>query len=244
MVIKKESSPRVLFFDIETAGVNALKSDLGFCICFGYKWQHEKTAKCLTIDEAGLKKFDDRRLLQEASKIFNEADVIVAHYGAIFDRRFLQGRLLINGLPPIAPTKMRDTCFMARSIANFSSNRLKHLCKILGLGNQKLENNWPMAWFRVMQGDMKALKGMAIYCKGDVLALEELYNRLKIFDNNHQRLVKDRSLCGLCGSKVQYRGISINGEAHYRRYVCTNSICRKWGRERNQIKQDATRWAV
>lgn len=230
------TKPKILFFDIETAGVNALKSDLGFVICFGYKWAHEKEAHCLTIDAAGLKKFSDRRLLREASTIFNEADLIVAHFGSVFDRRFLQGRLLINGLPPIAPTKMRDTCFMARSIANFSSNRLKHLCKILNLGNQKLENNWPIAWFKVMQGDMKALQGMAKYCKGDVLALEELYNTLKVFDQRHERLVADRTKCGLCGGKVQYRGFAYQTTRRYRRYQCTK--CARWGKETNAVKED------
>ena len=225
------AEPKILLFDLETAGVNALKSDLGFVICFGYKWAGERKAHCLIIDEKSLAKFDDRKLLKEASEIMNEADILVTHFGSVFDRRFFQGRLLINGLPPIAPTKMRDTCMMSRSIANFSSNRLKHLAKILSLDSQKLENNWPRAWFKVMQGDMKALKGLATYCKGDVLALEELYNRLKIFDQNHQRLIADRTKCRLCGSKVQYRGFSYQINNRYRRFVCTNPKCRHWDRE-------------
>lgn len=230
------SEPKILFYDIETIGVNALRADLGVVACFGYKFAGDSKAHCLTLTETKLHKFDDRELLKEASKILIEADLVVAHYGAVFDRRFIQGRLLINNLPPIPNTKMRDTCFMARSIGNFSSNRLKHLCKILGLGNQKLENNWPIAWFKVMQGDMKALRGMATYCKGDVLALEELYNRLKIFDNNHQRLVADRTKCRLCGSTVQYRGFSFQLNNRYRRYVCKNRDCGKWDREVSAVK--------
>src|SRR2546427_734484 len=175
--------PKILFFDIETAGVNALKSDLGFVICFGYKWNYENEPHCLTISRKRLRKFDDGELLKKASEIFTRADLVVAHFGSVFDRRFLQGRLLIKGLDPIPNTKMRDTCMIARSVANFSSNRLKHLANTLGLVNQKLDNNWPSAWFRVMQGDMEALRNLAIYCKGDVLALEELYYTLLPFDN-------------------------------------------------------------
>lgn len=225
---------KILFFDLETAGVNALRADLGFVICFGFKWAHEKKAHCLTIDPESLARFNDRKLLQEASKIFIEADLVVAHFGSVFDRRFLQGRLLIQGLPPLPHTKLRDTCFQARKIANFSSNRLKHLCKILGCKNRKLENNWPTAWFQVMAGNQKALKGMATYCKGDVLALEELYNKLKVFDHNHERLVTDRSKCGLCGSGVQYRGFAYLENARYRRYVCKE--CGHWDRERRAAK--------
>ena len=225
--------PKILSFDIESAGVNALRSDLGFVIVFGYKWLHEKKAHAIVIDPDSLRKFDDRKLLIEASKLIAEADIVVGHFASVFDRRFIQGRLLIHGLPPIPPVKMRDTCMMARSIANYSSNRLKHLAKILGLSNQKLENGWPESWFKVMQGDPKALKGMAKYCKGDVLAVEELYLKLRPFDNPHPRLIADRTKCGVCGGNVEYRGVAYVGQNKYRRYVCRS--CRKWGRETNRV---------
>ncbi len=223
------AEPKVLFFDIESAGVNALKSDLGFVIVFGYKWLGAKQAHAITIDRASLRRFDDRKLLVEACKLLSEADIVVGHFASVFDRRFIQGRLLINSLPPIPPTKMRDTCMMARSIANYSSNRLKHLAKILKLDHQKLENGWPDNWFRVMQGDTAALKALTTYCKGDVLALEALYLKLRPFDNPHPRLVADRSKCGICGGNVEYRGYAYLNENKYRRFVCRS--CKKWGRE-------------
>jgi hypothetical protein len=228
------NKPKILSFDLESAGVNALKSDLGFVICFGYKWAHEKQAHAITISRSALMAFDDSALLKEASKLMSEADLLVGHYASVFDRRFIQGRLLINGLPPIPPTKMRDTCMIARSVANFSSNRLKHLAKILDLRHQKLENNWPDAWFEVMRGNMTSLHDLAEYCKGDVLAVEELYHRLCPFDNAHPRMVADRSLCKTCGGKVEYRGFAYVNESKYRKYVCKS--CSKWGRETNAVK--------
>ena len=225
----KTPSPRFLLFDIESAGVNALKSDLGFVILFGYKWLGEKQARAITASRSDLRKFSDKRLLQEASKLFAEADLIVGHFASIFDRRFIQGRLLINNLPPIPPLKMRDTCLIARRVANFSSNRLKHLAKLLKFENQKLDNDWPNAWFRVMQGDMQALRGMATYCKGDVLALEELYLRLRPFDNAHPRIIDDRSACSVCGGQAHYRGTEIVGKYRYRRFQC--KACGRWGHD-------------
>jgi Mycobacterium phage DNA polymerase exonuclease subunit len=218
---------KILFFDIESAGVNALKSDLGFVIVFGYKWAHEKQAHSLVLDEKDLKNFSDKKLLIEASKLFNEADLIVGHFASVFDIRFIQGRLLINKLPPIYRAKLRDTCMIARSAANFSSNRLKHLANILSLRHKKTENNWPTAWFKAMQGDVKALKGLSIYCRNDVLALEELYYRLRPFDS-YPRVVLNRNNCGACGSVVAYRGFTFVEQKKYRRYVCTN--CGRWGR--------------
>ena len=227
---------KILSFDIESAGVNALKSDLGFVICFGYKWLHEKEAHCLIIEPEDLQNFDDSQLLQKASAIMSEADILVGHFAAVFDRRFIQGRLLINNLPPIPATKLRDTCLIARSVANFSSNRLKHLCNILNLKAQKLPNGWPQAWFKIMQGDYRELQKMARYCKGDVVAVEELYLKLRPFDNPHPRIQADRSKCGICGSDVEYRGYSYANNKKYRRYVCKK--CRRWSRETTAIKTE------
>jgi len=229
-----KKQPRILCFDIESAGVNALNADLGFVIIFGYKWIGEKKAHSIVIDKESLAKFDDKKLLKEASKLLIEADLTVAHFGSVFDRRFIQGRLLINNLPPIPATRMRDTCMISRSVAKFSSNRLKHLANILQLKNRKLDNKWPTAWFKVMQGDLKALKGLAHYCEGDVLALEELYLRLANFDNAHPR-IHFGEVCGRCGSPhIQYRGISLVNNKRYRRYVCT--YCKKWARETKALK--------
>lgn len=240
IMVKSNGNAKVLFVDIETAGVNALRSDLGFVICFGFKWAGEKRAHCLTIDQFGswkgsVKGFSDKKLLEAASKIFNAADIVVAHFGSVFDRRFLQGRLLLNNLPPIPNTKMRDTCIIARSVANFSSNRLKHLAKILGLKEQKRENGWPQSWMQVMAGDKKALKRLADYCKGDVLVLEELYNRLAPFDSAGTRKVFARNKCGECGGEINYRGFSYQQNKRYRRFVCKD--CGKWGRETNAVKE-------
>ena len=231
------SSPRILSFDIESAGVNALKADLGFVILFGYKWAHEKEAHVLTIDRQSLRRFDDKALLRAASKLFAEADLVVGHFASLFDRRFIQGRLLINGLHPIPPTKIRDTCLLARSLATFSSNRLKHLAKILHLRHQKLDNNWPTAWFKVMQGSMAHLNALARYCKGDVEAVEELYFKLRPFDQPHPRLypsTKGDTRCAACGGKVAWRGVVYLGEQIYRRYQCTT--CWRWGRERKALR--------
>ena len=229
--------PKILSFDIESAGVNALKADLGFVILFGYKWAHEEEAHVITIDRQSLRRFDDKALLRQASAIMAQADLVVGHFASLFDRRFIQGRLLINGLPPIPPTKIRDTCLIARSLATFSSNRLKHLAKILRLSHQKLDNNWPTAWFKVMQGSVRHLNALAKYCKGDVEAVEELYFKLRPFDQPHPRLYpseKGTTRCAACGGKVAWRGTVPLGENVYRRYQCLT--CWRWGRERKALQ--------
>ena len=232
------TKPRILFWDIETDGVNALKADLGFCVMVGYKWQGDKDAKVLTVKKKDLRNFNDGPLLTAFSKIYNQADLTVAHFGSVFDRRFIQGRLLINSLPPIPFTKMRDTCMVARSVANYSSNRLGNLCVTLKLPQKKMEkgSGWPLWWFKVMRGDMQALRDMAAYCKDDVRALEALYNRLRPFDNAHPRmfLETDRPSCGKCGGVIQYHGVAFQGNKRYRRFQCNK--CGAWGRDTRSIK--------
>jgi hypothetical protein len=232
------SPSRILFFDFESAGVNALKADLGFAVVFGYKFADEDEPHSITIRKGDLKKFDDRWLLTQASRVFEASDLVVGHFASVFDRRFFQGRLAINDLPSIPPTKMRDTCMIARSAFNFSSNRLKHLSQVLNLSEQKQEkragHDWPGWWFGVMQGNMKALKDMAAYCRQDVLTVEALYHRLLPFDNAHPRIIEDRSRCGACGGKVGYRGFTWANGNRYRRYVCLG--CGRWGREMTKVR--------
>lgn len=226
--------PKILFFDIETAGVNALRSDLGFVLMCGFKWNYEKQVRVFTITQKELKNFNDGPLLTRLSKEYAKADLTVAHFGTIFDRRFLQGRLLIHNLPPIPPTRMRDTCLIARSVANFSSNRLKNLGDTLKLKHRKMDkgDGWPEWWFGAMRGDMSAIHKMAKYCRDDVLALEELYYRLLPFDNAHPRIYNDDS-CRSCGGKVQHRGMAFIGERKYRRWQCVE--CGKWDRSRKAL---------
>ena len=229
------SKPKILFFDIESGGVNALKSDLGFCLMIGYKWAHEKNVKIIAIKKHDLRTFNDGPILSAFSKIYTQADMTVAHFGSVFDRRFIQGRLLIHKLPPIPATRMRDTCMIARSAANYSSNRLNTLGNTLDLVHKKIDKGtgWPSWWFKAMQGDMSAVKAMADYCKGDVLALEELYYRLLPFDNAHPRLHRDedRTVCGKCGGDIQYHGWAFEKTLRYKRYQC--NACGAWGRDKS-----------
>lgn len=172
------SAKRILVIDIESNGVNARNSDLGFVIVFGYKWLHEKRAKSITIDLQSLHRCSDKWLLRDATELIKNADVLVAHYGALFDKRFIQGRMMVNGIDGFPFPPLRDTCLAMRKVAAFSSNRLGHLARVLNQRRKKTESGWPKAWFDVLQGGPKAervLMRISKYCREDVLATEELY---------------------------------------------------------------------
>ncbi|KKK57276.1 hypothetical protein LCGC14_3056080, partial [marine sediment metagenome] len=105
------ANPKVLIWDLETGGVNAFKADLGFILNFGYKWLGEEKVTVLKVSnyKDWFKKtrnlpVNDKPLLTAALKIMFQADMLVAHYGDRFDRRFFQGRCAIQGLVSPPPT--------------------------------------------------------------------------------------------------------------------------------------------
>ena len=229
---------KILLWDLETGGVNAFRSDLGFILNFGYKWLGDERTHVLTVDQfpgwfSVKGSINDKPILEAALKIMEKADLLVAHYGDKFDRRFFQGRCAIHGLLPPPPTKQRDTWAIARRAFNFSSNRLGNLAEVLGLGekkHQKTRDEWPGWWFRAMSGDVTAIHKMSEYCKQDVRTLEQIYLRIRPYDTIHPRVIVDRQLCGTCGGAIQYRGFSFVGVYKYRRFQCQE--CGKWDRER------------
>lgn len=225
--MKENKNPKILLWDLETAGVNALYADLGFVVCFGYKWYGQKTTHCLTIDQFdGFRRhgFSDKGLLTAARKIMEEADLLVAHYGDKFDRKFFQGRCAINGLSPPPATKQRDTCLIARRAFKFRSNRLDALAKTLACKNRKQVkgDGWPDWWIRVMSHDRGALRKMAAYCKQDVRTLEDIYTKLRVYDYPHPRLFLDQLLCGVCGGILQKVGVRYAGKHMYQRLRCAD----------------------
>jgi hypothetical protein len=231
-------TPKILIWDLETDGMNSFYADLGSIVNFGYKWLGEAETHVLKISDYKdwFKKtrpfpLNDKPLLKDALKIMEEADLLVAHYGDKFDRRFFNGRCTIHGLMPPPPTKQRDTWRIARTHFKFSSNRLGNVAQVLGVAEQKHQkgrDEWPGWWLRVLAGDAKAVEEMAEYCAQDVKTTEQVYLRIRQFDTTHPRLILNRDSCALCGGQIIYRGHAYVGIYKYPRFQCTS--CGKWGR--------------
>ena len=238
-----KSSGRILLFDIESAGVQGLRADRGFVVCFGYKWLGEKDTHVLTIKDYP-KTFrhdcqDDAALLGDVLKILEEADLVVAHYGQKFDLPFLRSRLARAGLNPVPQTRNTDTCLIARSYFKLSSNRLDNLAQFLGCNERKMEKGrgWPDWWMGTLKGDKASIDAIANYCKQDVRTLEAVFLKMR-------NIIPDRYLlnhgiglghyiCVACGGAVQMRGTYFSEKKKWRRFQCKE--CGKWGRENKAI---------
>lgn len=236
MKATKKKGPKILIWDLETAGVGGLSADLGFIVCFGWKWLGEDKVNCITLlDYPGVHCQDDRNLIKAANKIMEEADHLVAHYGDKFDRKFMESRLLKAKLEGVPMVRQADTCLIAREKLKLSSNRLGNLAEFLDVPHKKINKRggWPSWWMGALRGDRLSILLMATYCKGDVSCLEDVYLRIR-------HLIPDRYAfnmavgqktwtCKRCGGHTyQHRGYYTSEKKLWKRVMCLNKSCKKW----------------
>ena len=254
---KADSKLKILLFDVETAPCRgymwSLWKEAGsmsfveadwYLLCWAAKWLGSKQ-----VMSSGLTDFDgykkspenDKEVLQKLWKLLDEADIVIAHNGAQFDRCKVNSRFVANGIMPPAPYRIIDTLQVARKTFAFTSNRLNDLGEALRVG-KKLDTGGFGLWKKCGSGDPKAWKKMVAYCKRDVLLLERVYLKLRPFMEQHPTVVMEPSdaLCLKCGSdKIHYRGYGYTNLSKFRKYSCT--ACGGWGRERVNLLPKETR---
>jgi len=217
------SKLKVLFLDIEASNLSA---SMGYILCIGYKWAHEAKPHIIRIDETkeGRKHVtDDIGVLKEFSKVYEEADIVVHHFGQYYDIPFIQTRRLMKGLKPMPVTAQVDTWRIAKKRLKFHSNRLDAILSALKCPYAKTQLKGDM-WIEAMAGNRKALDYVVDHCRQDVLALEWVYNHIKAVWDQHPRTVlsKDDSKCPLCGGKGNSKGLRASAKHQYRRVVCVD----------------------
>lgn len=233
---KDGGGPKILCYDIESAGVQSLYADRGFMVCFGYKFLGDKQAKCISLnDYPGKHVHDDKNLLTAALEIMQKADLLVAHYGDKFDRKFIEARLLRNRLPPLPITRQVDTCLISRFRLKLSSNRLGNLAEFLQVktGKMNKRGGWPDWWMGALRGDRQSIKEMQAYCAQDVQCLEECYLALRqIIPEKYLinlAVGNELNACKSCGNiGIKHEGRYYSPTRSYQRYSC--KACGKWGR--------------
>ena len=251
----KAKKMRRLFYDLEVSPNVVFSWNVGYdirlnpnsiikeraVICIGYKWQHEKEAKCLSWDE----KQCDKKMLLEFLEIAGRADELVAQNGDKFDLPWLKTRWLFHGVKTIPRFKTADTLQWARRQFRFNSNKLDYMAEFLGIGN-KLHTDFDLWRDIVLNKDKAAMKKMVDYCKQDVLLLERVWNRLQLAvspkQHNAVLLGGSKWQCPRCASdEVQLRGKSTTaGGTIHHRAQCMN--CGGWfqmnGATKKQYEED------
>ncbi len=225
-------SPRILFFDIESTGLNAT---FGTILTIGWKWEGKPKVHVPTILDAGGKDhLDDSGLVKKFAEVYNTADYTCGWYSARFDLPMIRTKLLKWGEPPLAPIPHVDLWRTARYKLKLHSNRLQVVQELLGTKHSKTPIHFD-DWLRAAVGNEKALARVREHCRLDVVVLEEVFHKLRplIADEPNRGLFTGEVglTCQSCGSsKVQSRGVYRSLARTYQRYQCQD--CGKWMKSR------------
>ena len=202
---------KIAFIDIETAP------------SLGWVWQKYET----DVIEYKLDIENDRALVEDLWKVFDEADILIAHNGDSFDIPKVNTRFLTHKLPPPSLYKTVDTLKIARKVFKFDSNKLDDLGRYLGIG-RKLPTTGFHLWRGCMLGDAKSWAQMKRYNAHDTELLEDVYYRIRAWHPTHPNVNNgELEVCPTCSSKnVQRRGFSFTLHRRKQRYQCLN--CQHW----------------
>ena len=227
-VTEPARQPRVVFYDIET---NNLKADFGWVLCGSWKVLGNPKVHTVSLrDFPALWKRDptnDREVVQKLRDDLSTADVLVAHYGVKFDKRYLNTRLLKWGMSPMHPVQYVDTWRVMKDNLALSSNRLKAGERFFELDEtgdhvKKTELSAD-AWRRAPTGHLPSLKYVEDHCVADVIQLEKLYLILRKVHESHPNLcaVTELDACPKCGvGKLEGAGTRISRTGVATRYKC------------------------
>lgn len=236
----KPQGPRVLFVDIETApmlgyvwslwennvALNQLHSDW-YVLSWAARWRGDPPGKMLYQDQRKAKVMeDDKEILKGIWKLLDEADVVVGQNGKAFDVKKLNARFILQGLKPPSSYKIIDTMLLAKKHFGFTSNKLEYMADKLCVKYKKLTQR-VFAGFDLWKGCLARNKAawteMEKYNKHDVLALEEVFNKLITWDSsvNFDMYTDDEVATCKCGStEFQRYGYAYTGAGKYQRYQC------------------------
>lgn len=235
------TKPKILIYDIETSLVEATvrgflntKYDVRLKFdeinsqqkvhCIGYKWLGEKKAHVISVHDFP-KRFkkdhmDDSQVIKEFQKILKQADAVIGHNIKGYDNKHVMTRILLNGAEPMIMPHPIDTLLLSRKNFNLTSHKLDSLARELGLDVRKS----PMSrrdWDECFEGDIKAFKKMAKYCKQDIQVTEKVYNALLPYVQGHPNVARimgatakqAKGICPICNHdkniKAGTRGTTV-----------------------------------
>lgn len=179
LIFDIETSPNIVFswsigHKINLSPENIIKERA--IICISYKWEDDSKVYSLRWNNGC-----DKQLLTDFIKVLNTANEVVTHNGNSFDLKWVFGRALYHKLNIKNSFKRTDTLLMARRQFRLNSNKLNYISKFLGLGS-KINTTYDLWKDIVLKNDKKALDSMVKYCENDVILLEKVYNKLKVYE--------------------------------------------------------------
>lgn len=211
---KPNQFAKILLFDIETSLMKVFVWGLykqfiphtniiedWYVISWAAKWLYDDEIQSDVLTSKEARNRNDSRVLESMWKLLNEADIVIAHNGDRFDLRKLNWRFINNEMDPPTPYRSIDTLKIARKEFAAPSYKLDFLTKNFGL-HTKLTTDFQL-WVDCMDGDKDRLSEMNTYNEQDVIALEDVYLKIRPYIKNHPNLgvLSDMDVCTNCGSE-------------------------------------------
>lgn len=222
-----------LFYDLETSfcqghfwrpGYNQTITpeqitDYAKIISIHYKWEGDKDVKHL---HWGLTKQCDKSMLKKFIKLMDRADEIITHNGKRFDTPWIRTRAIYHDLPMRPEYNEIDTYKLAKKYLNLPGNRLKDVANYFGLSAKRDPGGLKTWQDVVFNKSQEALDHLLYYGDGDVLTLEEVFNKLLPYvkPNMQYAVLKGGSKyhcpnCGKLGTRNQARTTAAGTIKHY-----------------------------
>lgn len=219
LAIDIETSPNVVYtwglFD-QNVGLNQVISQTEV-MCFAAKWLGQRKIHFYSTHHDG-----KAEMVQAAHDLLSEADVVMHYNGKQFDTKHLHREFLEAGLGPPEPFVELDLLTVVRSKFRFTSHKLQNITVQLGLEGKVAHSGFDL-WRRCLDGDESAWRKMKAYNRQDVVLLEELYDMLRPWINNHpnHNLYDGRGGCPSCGSmSLVKRGVRRTSVSTFQRFHC------------------------
>lgn len=255
-----QKGAKILQFDIETAptrafvwgrfmqnvGQNQVLSE-HFVLTWAAKWLGNDKIMWDALDQypdydPSTAYENDYKVVLSLWQLLDEADIVVAH-NAAFDTKVMNARFAYHGLPEPSPYKIICTLRIAKAKFRFPSNKLDSLGEYLGLG-RKVDTGGFELWAGCYAGDKESFKKMTIYNIQDVQLLEDVYLKLRAWDQRHPNVAvyysDNKTRCITCGSdnlEVNYDSKAVTGTSTFEVLTCND--CGKHSRKRvNLLEKD------
>lgn len=171
---------KIGIFDLEMSSLNA---DGGIILCCSIKQHEKKGVTCIRADSFDAwekNRTNEKELIQAISDELDKYDILVAHNGERFDKKFFNAKCLQYRLKPILRfKKLIDPVQLSWRHLRLGRNTLAALIDYLEIPVRKtpLElHRWLEA---SLEGSKKAMDIICDHCNHDVITLDEVYIRLK-----------------------------------------------------------------
>lgn len=185
-------------------------------------------------------------LVLKASKMIDEADILIGHNFKKFDMRWICGQCAVLGISPPSPPVIIDTYLECKKYFHFPSYKLEYLSRVFGCDVKDKHKKFPghELWVECLKGNKEAWEEMENYNCQDVETNEQLYLKIRPWIKSHPNLAlmtgKTRPSCPTCGSSdIQYRGYAFTKVSAFHRFQCNS--CGSWGRERTNALSEKER---